>query len=272
MSLQIASLNSGSNGNCYYVGNAQEAVFIDAGISCRETERRMKRLQLDIKKVKAIFISHEHADHIAGVRVLSKKYRLPVYITPGTLRNCHPGIEHSLIRSFSETAPIQVGSLTILPFTKSHDAHDPHSFVVRNEKTAVGIFTDIGHACEKVIAHFRICHAVFLEANYDEDMLEKGAYPRHLKNRIAGPKGHLSNRQALELFCANKWEGLGLLILAHLSRENNKPETVDQLFRQHAGDTKIFVASREQESPVFHIMAEKPGHIRREIMQIRLFE
>ena len=93
MSLQIASLNSGSNANCYYIGNKNEAVLIDAGLSCRETDKRMKRLGLDISSVKAIFISHEHADHIAGLQVLSKKYKLPVYITQNTLRNCNLEIE-----------------------------------------------------------------------------------------------------------------------------------------------------------------------------------
>jgi phosphoribosyl 1,2-cyclic phosphodiesterase len=96
MSLQIASLNSGSNANCYYIGNKNEAVLIDAGLSCRETDKRMKRLGLDIRSVKAIFISHEHADHIAGLRVLSKKYSLPVYITQNTLRNSNLEIEKVL--------------------------------------------------------------------------------------------------------------------------------------------------------------------------------
>ena len=100
MSLQIASLNSGSNANCYFIGNSSEAVLIDAGLSCRETEKRMKRLELDIKKIKAIFISHEHADHIAGLEVLSKKYQLPVYITPATLRNSRLKLEPHLINAF----------------------------------------------------------------------------------------------------------------------------------------------------------------------------
>lgn len=272
MPLQIASLNSGSNGNCYYVGNDDMAVLIDAGISCRETERRMKQLQLDIMKVKAIFISHEHADHIAGMAVLSKKYQLPVYITPDTLRKCPPKIERHLIHTFSEKENICLGNLSIIPFSKSHDAHDPHSFVVSNGKINIGVFTDIGHACKNIIAHFRACHAVFLEANYDEAMLENGAYPRVLKKRIAGQKGHLSNRQALELFCQHKWEGLQLLILSHLSKENNTPEIVEKLFLKHAGATGIFVASREQASPVFQIMPGKLRQMNKQMIQMRMFE
>jgi phosphoribosyl 1,2-cyclic phosphodiesterase len=116
MSLFISSLNSGSNGNCYYVGNQQEAVLVDAGISCRETERRMARLGLSIEKVKAIFISHEHGDHIRGVSVLSKKYQLPVYITNGTLNNSGLRIAENLLRSFSADQPVKIGDLEVTPF------------------------------------------------------------------------------------------------------------------------------------------------------------
>src|SRR6188474_58662 len=108
MSLQIASLNSGSNANCYYIGNKNEAVLIDAGLSCRETDKRMKRLGLDITLVKAIFISHEHADHIAGLPVLSKKYKLPVYITQNTLRNCNFEIEKDVICYFTRRNPVSI--------------------------------------------------------------------------------------------------------------------------------------------------------------------
>src|SRR5574339_153242 len=111
MSLQIASLNSGSNANCYYIGNKNEAVLVDAGLSCRETDKRMKRLGLDISLVKAIFISHEHADHIAGLQVLSKKYRVPVYITQNTLHNCGFEIEKSSTFSFIPNEPVTIGEL-----------------------------------------------------------------------------------------------------------------------------------------------------------------
>src|ERR1700744_4986878 len=113
MSLFIASLNSGSNGNCYYIGNEREAILVDAGISCRETEKRMARLGLSMKKVKAIFISHEHSDHISGVAVLSKKYNLPVYITPGTLQNSRLELDRDLVLSFIAYESLQIGGLSI---------------------------------------------------------------------------------------------------------------------------------------------------------------
>ena len=253
MSLQIASLNSGSNANCYYIGNEKEAVLIDAGLSCRETDKRMKRLGLDIRSVKAIFISHEHADHIAGLQVLSKKYRLPVYITQNTLRNSDLNIEKSLTFSFIHGEPVSIGDLSIIPFIKSHDANDPHSFIVSNNKVHIGVITDIGYACKQVIKHFKLCDAVFLESNYCEQMLENGSYPLHLKRRISSRKGHLSNDQALALFLKHKPGNLQLLILSHLSQNNNHPDIVNKLFTQHAGGVKVIIASRHKETELFSI-------------------
>jgi phosphoribosyl 1,2-cyclic phosphodiesterase len=228
-------------------------VLIDAGLSCRETGKRMKRLGLDINLVKAIFISHEHADHIAGLPVLSKKYKLPVYITQNTLRNCNFEIEKSLAFSFIHNKPVSIGELSIIPFIKSHDANDPHSFIISNNTVHVGVITDIGYPCRHVIKHFKLCDAVFLESNYCEQMLENGSYPLHLKKRISSKKGHLSNDQALELFLKHKPDNLQLLILSHLSQNNNHPQIVNKMFTQNAGGVKVVVASRHKETELFNI-------------------
>ena len=253
MSLQIASLNSGSNANCYYIGNNKEAILIDAGLSCRETERRMKKLGLDISLVKAIFISHEHADHISGLPVLSKKYRLPVYITNNTLRNCGFEIAKERVFSFIQNEPVFIGELSVIPFSKSHDAQDPHSFIISGNAVHVGVITDIGYACKHVIKHFKLCDAVFLESNYCEQMLADGPYPLSLKRRISSRKGHLSNDQALELFLKHKPHNLQLLILSHLSQNNNHPELVNKMFLEHAGGVKVVIASRHKETELFRI-------------------
>jgi len=253
MSLFIASLNSGSNGNCYYIGNDKEAVLIDAGISCRETEKRMKRLGLSMSNVRAIFVSHEHTDHITGIPGLSKKYRLPVYITKNTLLSASIAVDKQLINSFNAHQPISIGGLSVTAFPKSHDAIDPHSFVVSGNDVTIGIFTDIGFSCQQITHHFSKCHAIFLEANYCEDMLSKGNYPYYLKNRISGDKGHLSNGQALELFLKHKGKHLTHLILSHLSKNNNSPELVNRIFNEKAGSIKIVVASRDEETPLFCI-------------------
>lgn len=255
MALYFTSLNSGSNGNCYYVGNEQEAVLVDAGLSCREIEKRMQRLQLPLHKVKALFISHEHSDHIRGVPVLAAKYNLPVYITEATHRSCPWQLPLEQVYSFSCGQTIAIGDLEIICFGKVHDAIEPHSFVINYKGTKVGVFTDLGVACKNLIEHFSQCHAAFLEANYDEEMLDKGNYPYYLKKRIRGGQGHLSNKQALECFTKYKSPNLRCLVLAHLSKENNCPQLVAALFRQFAMGTEIVVASREGETALYQVKA-----------------
>jgi len=271
MSLFITSLNSGSNGNCFYIGNANEAVLVDAGISMRETERRLKRLELSIKKIKGIFITHEHSDHIAGVAKLAKKYQLPVYITQQTQQQGQLNLLN-LAQSFKPYEPVTIGGLVVTAFPKLHDGCDPHSFIVSGNSVTVGVFTDIGLACHHVISHFKKCHAAFLEANYDVDMLNNGRYPIFLKNRIRDGKGHLSNVQALSLFTNHRPSFMSHLFLSHLSKNNNSPEIVLDLFNRVAGKTKIIIASRHEETPVYHIHAAKTYQVmsRKERMKAQL--
>lgn len=258
MSLFITSLNSGSNGNCYYIGNNDEAVLVDAGISCRETDKRMLRLGLSMEKVKAVFISHEHSDHIRGIETLAKKYRIPVYITENTLISGRLKIDPLLVNSFSADETITIGGLSIVAFRKYHDAADPYSFTISGNGVNIGVYTDIGAPCEHLIRNFKQCHAAFLEANYDEQMLDNGNYPYYLKQRIRGGHGHLSNNQALEVFREHRSEALSLVLLSHLSKNNNSPELAQELFNKHAGNTTVVVASRYEESPVFEVVAN-PG-------------
>jgi phosphoribosyl 1,2-cyclic phosphodiesterase len=253
MTLYIASLNSGSNGNCYYIGNNRESVLIDAGIPCRETERRMRRLGLSLSTVKAIFISHEHDDHIRGLEVLSKRYQLPVYISDSTRQQLPLSLEPELVMRLDPREPVTAGDLTVTPFPKTHDASDPCSFVVSSPTVRIGIFTDLGVVCEQLIHHFRQCHAAFLETNYDEHLLDKGRYPHFLKNRIRGGFGHLSNRQALDLFVRHRPGFMSHLFLSHLSRDNNRPELVQALFEKEAQGTRIVIASRDQETELYAI-------------------
>lgn len=253
MSLYIASLNSGSNGNCYYIGNEREAVLVDAGISCREIEKRMKRLGLSMQKVRAVFVSHEHTDHIKGIPALSKKYQLPVYITATTLFNSACTPEKDLVRHFIINEPIVIGNLATVAFPKLHDASDPCSFIITCNGVKVGVFTDIGSPCQNVINHFKECHAAFLETNYDDEMLNNGTYPYYLKTRIKGEKGHLSNKQALELFKKHKPSFMSHLLLSHLSKNNNCPHLVKNLFDKHANGVEMIVAPRFEETPLYHI-------------------
>jgi phosphoribosyl 1,2-cyclic phosphodiesterase len=253
MSLFVASLNSGSNGNCYYLESQESAVIVDTGLSCRETEKRMSRMGKSLKRVKAIFISHEHGDHIHGLPAISKKFRIPVYVSPATLAESRMGIDRSLVRGIPSHEPITVGDIQVTSFKKFHDACDPHSFIVSRNNVRVGVFTDLGHACENTIHYFSQCHAAFLESNYDEDLLEQGRYPFHLKERIKSDKGHLSNKQALDLFVQHRAPYLSHLFLSHLSEDNNHPRLAMKFFANDAGSTEIIVAGRKKETKLYHI-------------------
>ncbi len=209
---------------------------------------------LDIKKVKAILISHEHTDHIKGIEKLSTRYRIPVYLTPKTLQYSKLQLPSDLVQSFSHGESYGIGSFTITPFKKLHDAIDPHSFLVSCYDLTVGVFTDIGKCCEEVKMHFSKCHAVFLESNYDDNMLHNGTYPYYLKKRISGGFGHLSNDEALDLFTRYRSPYLSHVFLSHLSRENNCPDMALQTFLPHSKKIRIVVASREMPSDVFNIL------------------
>ncbi|ARS39435.1 MBL fold metallo-hydrolase [Sphingobacteriaceae bacterium GW460-11-11-14-LB5] len=253
MALYFTSINSGSNGNCYYVGNDNEAVLVDVGLTCKEVETRMNRLGLPISKVKAIFISHEHSDHIKGLSVFAKKHKLPVYISTATLKSSRLLLDANNTFSLNHLQHIQIGGLKISAFSKFHDAADPYSFTVECNNVRVGVFTDIGSVCDRLISHFKNCHAAFLEANYDTQMLENGRYPYFLKRRIMSGHGHLSNAQALELFTNHKAPYMSHLLLSHLSKDNNDPQLVENLFKNVAGNTFVKVASRYEETELFYI-------------------
>jgi phosphoribosyl 1,2-cyclic phosphodiesterase len=260
MSLFTSSLNSGSNGNCYYVGNAREAVMVDAGLSCRETEKRMARLGLSMQQVKAIFISHEHSDHIRGLEVMSRKHQIPVYINEATLRSGRLNLNSELVHEFKAHEAVVIGGLSVIPFPKEHDAADPYSFIVKGNGVNIGVLTDIGTVCERVIRYFKQCHAAYLEANYDVTMLEDGHYPIYLKRRISGDKGHLSNHQALELFKKHRAAHMSHVFLSHLSKENNSPQLAADLFNTYADDIHVVVASRYKETPLFCISPDKTAN------------
>jgi phosphoribosyl 1,2-cyclic phosphodiesterase len=165
-------------------------------------------------------------------------------------------LDADLLNNFVAHETMQVGSLQVTAFPKQHDAADPYSFVVSDGGVTVGVMTDIGQACDNVIRYFKTCHAVYLEANYDVMMLETGRYPYHLKQRIRSDRGHLSNTQALELFSTHGSSFLSHVFLSHLSKENNHPDTALAAFREYCGNTKVVVASRYEETPVFTI---EPG-------------
>lgn len=256
MSLYTASINSGSNGNCYYISNEQDAVLIDAGLSCRETEARMEKMGLPLSKVRAIFITHEHKDHIKGAQRLSSRHNIMVYLNHKTHYSSHLKFKPELYRRIEHGEVIDVNGIQVIGFSKLHDAIDPFSFVVSHKGITIGVFTDIGAVCNNLKHYMSQCHAAYLESNYDEEMLENGRYHLSLKERIRGGLGHLSNKQALDFFLAHKPEHMTHLFLSHMSRDNNTPEIALELFKRQAGKVQVHVASRFEASDIFHITTD----------------
>lgn len=254
MSLYFTSLNSGSNGNAYYIANEQEAILIDAGIPCKLLERRLQDVALCPSKIKAIFITHEHSDHIKGLVAFSNKYNLPVYSNSRTLNKCI-GLNLTQCKVIHNTEKVSIGNLQISAFSKLHDAVDPLSFIIGDQQTTVGVFTDIGRPCNNLAHHFKQCDAAFLESNYDDEMLDNGNYPEFLKRRISGGYGHLSNAEALAFFLQHRTQRLQYLLLSHLSGSNNSPKLVEQLFAPHQVGLQIKVASRQEAMAVEFVVA-----------------
>ncbi len=251
--IEICAVASGSNGNCYYIGNEKDAVLIDAGISCRQILVRMKEKGLDPYKVKAVFISHEHSDHMRGVRVFEKKLNVPVYLTARTFNTAYRNMQPAWPKFFTPGAEIKVGEFTIFPFAKNHDASEPCSFRIQYQSKNIGVFTDIGEPCNNVVAHLELCDAVFLETNYDEDMLIKGSYPWYLKKRIASSVGHLSNLQAVKLLRENAGPQMKCVFLSHLSAHNNTPELAYNACKELSTRFEIRLTSRTTPADVFFL-------------------
>lgn len=244
--LEICALASGSNGNCYYIGNDEEALLVDAGLSARQLQLRFQEKGIAEHKIKAILITHEHADHARGARVLSKRLQIPVYITKKTFLALSKANRPAETVWFEPDEAFVVGKFEVHSFAKQHDAVDACSFRVGYAGRNVGVMTDIGEVCDRVKAHFSQCHAVFLESNYDEEMLRNGPYPYYLKERVASSKGHLSNVQAFELASDFAGEQLQTVFLSHLSAENNTPELADSVFNPLRSRFRVELTSRHE--------------------------
>ena len=242
--IEICALASGSNGNCYYIGNEVDAVLIDAGLSAKQILIRIQEAGLDASKIRGIFISHEHSDHVRGVRVLSNKLGVTAWFSQGTLDTISEIDRPNQCSVFLPDKSFKIRSFTIHPFLKNHDAAEPCSFRIEHDDWHIGVFTDIGEPCDRVKHHLKKCHAVFLETNYDEKMLWGGSYPYLLKRRVASSFGHLSNDQAFELVRDHAGPELVHVFLSHLSGENNRPELAEEKFKPLTDRFNVCLTSR----------------------------
>lgn len=242
--IELCALASGSNGNCYYIGNEKDAVLIDAGVSAKQVLTRLHDSGLDASKIRGIFISHEHTDHVSGVRVLSKRLGVPAWFSQGTFDALRESELPELYEIFISGTAIKINSFQVHSFLKNHDAAEPCSFRIEHDDWHIGVFTDIGEACDLVKSNLRKCHALFLETNYDEKMLREGSYPYILKQRVASSHGHLSNDQAFELVRNHAGPELVHVFLSHLSGENNRPELAAARFQSLTDRFDVRLTSR----------------------------
>src|SRR5437763_11034935 len=232
MAVRMTVLASGSRGNCTVVSSSWGSILVDAGISCRETLRRMKSAGEDPQRLKAIFISHEHSDHVAGLQVLASKLKIPVYLTEATYQSWRKqtrdkgGKPAKLERRehFHVGRSFALGDITVSAFTIPHDAADPCGFTFKAEGIKVGIVTDLGYIPNNVKDHLRGCNGLMIESNHDLELLRTGPYPWMVKQRVMSRVGHLSN-STLADFLKEDYDGSAeFIVLAHLSEQNNHPE------------------------------------------------
>lgn len=228
---RLYPLFSGSSGNCYYIGSAENGILIDAGRSARQIETALLQRELDIKNVRAIFVTHEHSDHISGLRVLASRYRLPVYATCGTIealreKGC---INEKVNASVLTEGGTEAGGMNVRAFRISHDCTQGCGYVVETpdgRKTAFA--TDTGMITDEISESLTGCDTVVIESNHDIRMLENGPYPYILKKRILSEYGHLSNDDCADTAVKLIRSGTTRILLAHLSRENNIPVLAEQ--------------------------------------------
>ena len=239
----FASLGSGSRGNGTVVALGGRNFLIDCGFSLRQTEQRLARLGLSGGDLDAIFVTHEHADHISGVAALAHKYAIDVYGSYGTLKYDLGGAR---CQPFDGDVSFEVHGVTVNPVRVPHDAREPTQFVMRDDTETIGVLSDLGCVTSHVVEQYRDCTLLLMEANHDRGMLLNGSYPERLKRRVGADYGHLSNTQALE-FLEHIARPELAVVLGHVSEQNNCPDILRDTFAglHDALDTLHFATQAE---------------------------
>ena len=262
--MRFTSIASGSSGNCTYIGSDNTHILIDAGVSRKKIVEGLNELGLTLENLDAIFVTHEHSDHIAALRTILKKNTIPIYATGGTIEGIKKSdkkneIDESVFRPVKVDVSLCVGDMIVNPMTISHDALEPCGYRVYCGNKKVGVATDLGCYTDYTVDCLSDCDALLLEANHDVRMLQSGPYPYMLKNRILGDKGHLSNERCGQLLCRLLNDKMKGVFLGHLSKENNHPDLAYEAVRVEvdmgdvpytSGDFPLMVAKRTELSPV----------------------
>jgi len=249
--MEVITLQSGSAGNCVFVRSGQTCLLFDAGISGSKAESRLADYGYNIRDCNAVVLSHEHCDHISGVGVFHRKFGLPVYANLRTWNATRAKPSTGCIGSpnyFVSGKQFEIGSLRIETLRTPHDAIDGVCFVIEDVESGkrFGLLTDLGHVFNGLQKVIRTLDAVLIESNYDDAMLHHGPYPQHLKDRILGKRGHISNKEAADLLDACEASQMQWACLGHLSAQNNSPEVALATHRERNGDRfPIFCADRD---------------------------
>lgn len=253
--MQTFSLQSGSNGNSILVEAGGVSLLFDAGISGTVAEQRMATHGRHMRDVHALIISHDHADHVRGAGVFQRKFGLPIYMTRATREAIWAPLGRLTdVRFFVSGDRLTFGPVTVHTIRTPHDAVDGVMFVVEHERKRLGVFTDLGHPFDELLRVLEDVDAAYLESNYDPEMLESGSYPFHLRARIRGPGGHLSNDEAAEVVSRCRRNRPRWVALAHLSGKNNQPAIAIDTHRRVIGDGyPVCLAPRDGASDIFHI-------------------
>jgi len=248
------SLQSGSNGNSIYVETSEVRLLFDAGISGRATEERLAAHGRDIRAVDALILSHNHRDHVCGAGVLQRRFSLPIFITPRSYRACREDLGTcGDIRYFDPGQTLDFGRIAVQTVPTAHDGKDGVAFIISEKGRKLGIFTDLGHRFAGIETWISTLDGMYLESNYDPDMLAEGMYPSWLKRRIRGQGGHLSNLEAAELV-RDTTAQLQFLILSHLSENNNEPELALATARKFLGESfPLALAPRDRVGEIFSL-------------------
>jgi len=223
--MRFVSLGSGSRGNATLIESGDTRLLLDCGFAARELERRLARLDVEPESLNGILVTHEHQDHIKGVGVLARRYRIPVWLTHGTLLSGRLG-EMPEIHLVQGQLGLTIGGIGVESYSVPHDAREPVQYVFNANGSRLGVLTDSGMITPHILEMLTACSALLLECNHDNGMLANGPYPPYLQRRVGGNLGHLNNRQAAQLLGHLEHAGLECLVAAHLSEKNNTPELV----------------------------------------------
>jgi phosphoribosyl 1,2-cyclic phosphodiesterase len=252
MGVSLSVLASGSRGNSTIVSSSRTRILVDAGISCRETFKRVKAAGDDPHTLSAILVTHEHSDHVYGLQVLATKLNIPVFMTGATHQAWSKSVrdadgerpELTKLEVFFSGRCFHIGDIAITPFTIPHDAVDPVGFTFRSEGIKVGIATDLGRMSANVKDTLRGCDLLVIESNHDIERLRVGPYPWSVKQRVGSPTGHLSNEKLAEFFRTDYDGSASYIVLAHISEQNNHPELARRAAEKALGGRRTLLHNR----------------------------